>query len=680
VVAASRKIQSQVRKLREELETHAYRYYVLDDPEITDADYDRLMGELEALEAANPELVIPESPTQRVGAKPDGSFDEVRHEVAMLSLSNAFEDDAVADFDRRVRETLEIEEVEYAVEPKLDGLALSLTYEDGVLTRGATRGDGVTGEDVTLNARTIKSVPLRLRGKKFPSLLEVRGEVFIGRAGFQRMNDLQRERDEKLYVNPRNAAAGSLRQLDPSVTAERPLEIFCYATGRVDGGSLPDSHMELLDAFREWGLRVCPETVAVTGVDGLLGAYADLGERRAALAYDIDGIVYKVDSRRRQENLGFISKAPRWALAHKFPAQEESTRIESIEVQVGRTGAITPVARLEPVFVGGVTVSNATLHNRDEIERLDVRVGDTVIVRRAGDVIPEVVSVVKPKRKKGARKFKFPVKCPVCKSAVEFPVNEKDEASVVGYCTGGITCEAQQKEGIKHFASRRAMDIEGLGDKLVEQLVDGGYVTSAADLYTLDLETVSGLERMAEKSAQNLLDAIDRSRSTEFGRFLFALGIRNVGETTAETIASHTGSVDVFKSLDEAALEAMPDIGPIVAQSVLGWLHAKHNQTLIDDLVKAGITWDESPAVDAQLEKTLEGTTFVLTGTLDGMSRDDAKRALQARGAKVTGSVSKKTSYVVVGADPGSKATKAEELGIEILDQAGLEAILDADG
>ncbi len=677
-MAASKKIKTEIAKLRASLDDHSYRYHVLDDPQITDAAYDRLMRELEALEADHPDLVTPQSPTQRVGAKPDGPFDEVRHEVPMLSLSNAFDEEGVADFDRRVRETLEIENVQYAVEPKLDGLALSLLYVDGVLERGATRGDGVTGEDVTLNARTIRSVPLQLRGKDFPSVLEVRGEVFISRAGFAALNEGQRKLDEKLYVNPRNAAAGSLRQIDPAETAKRPLEIFCYATGRVEGGKLPDSHAATLKAFQKWGLRVCPESTTAKGVKGLMKAYASLGDRRDDLPYEIDGIVYKVDSRRRQENLGTISRAPRWALAHKFPAQEESTRIESIEVQVGRTGAITPVARLDPVFVGGVTVSNATLHNRDEIERLDVRVGDTVVIRRAGDVIPEVVSVVKADRKKGARKFKFPAKCPVCKSPVEFPVNEKDEASVVGYCTGGVTCEAQRKEGIKHFASRRAMDIEGLGDKIVEQLVDGEHIKTAADLYILDLETLSGLDRMAEKSARNVLKAIDKSRDTTFGRFLFSLGIRNVGETTAETIASQLGTVEAFKAVTAEVLEAMPDVGPVVAASVLSFVGSKPNVKMIDELVKRGVTWPDVGMLDADVEKTLDGKTFVLTGTLTGMSRDDAKKALVARGAKVTGSVSKKTDFVVVGADPGSKATKAEDLGVAILDQAALEALIES--
>jgi len=675
-VATPKKIKTEVQKLRAALEEHSWRYHVLDDPEITDADYDRMMVELEALEQAHPDLVSADSPTQRVGAKPDGSFDEVRHEVPMLSLSNAFDEEGVSDFDRRICETLEIDNVVYSVEPKLDGLALSLLYVDGVLERGATRGDGVTGEDVTLNARTIRSVPLKLRGKGFPSVLEVRGEVFISRAGFAALNDRQRELDEKLYVNPRNAAAGSLRQIDPAVTSQRPLEIFCYATGRVEGGEIPDSHAKTLEAFRKWGLRVCPESSTAKGVKGLIKAYNKIGDSRDSLPYEIDGVVYKVDSRRRQENLGTISRAPRWALAHKFPAQEESTRIESIEVQVGRTGAITPVARLDPVFVGGVTVSNATLHNRDEIERLDVRKGDTVVIRRAGDVIPEVVSVVKSKRKKGARKFKFPAKCPVCSSVVEFPVNEKDEASVVGYCTGGVSCEAQRKEGIKHFASRRAMDIEGLGDKLVEQLVDGGHIETAADLFALDLETVSGLERMAEKSARNLLDAIDESRKTTFGRFLFALGIRNVGETTAETIAANLGTVDAFKAVDADVLEAMPDVGPIVAASVLSFVASKNNIAMVDALVKRGVTWPDVALADAGIEKTLDGKIFVLTGTLDGLSRDDAKKALVARGAKVTGSVSKKTDFVVVGADPGSKATKAADLGIEILDQPALEALI----
>ncbi|MDH3694134.1 MAG: NAD-dependent DNA ligase LigA, partial [Gammaproteobacteria bacterium] len=508
-MTVSAKDKKRVERLRQKLDQHNYRYHVLDDPSVPDIEYDRLYRELLALEEAHPELVIPDSPTQRVGNKPTNGFAEVRHDLPMLSLSNGFSDQEVMNFDRRVRERLEQEDIDYFVEPKLDGVALSLLYEDGLLVRGATRGDGVSGEDVTANARAIRSVPLRLMGKNIPKVLEVRGEVFISRKGFNEMNEVQRRADEKLYVNPRNAAAGSLRQLDPKVSANRPLEVFFYGIGRVEQGGVPTTQSEMFDRFRDWGLRVCLEVRLVNSIDGCLKRYREILEHREALPYEVDGVVYKVNSFELQTRLGQISRAPRWALAHKFPAQEEMTVVREIEVQVGRTGAITPVARLEPVFVGGVTVSNATLHNKAEIERLDIRVGDSVIIRRAGDVIPEVVSVIAEKRPKKTKAFKFPMKCPVCESDIVF-----EGAGIIGRCSGGLICSAQRRESIKHFASRRAMDIEGLGDKLVDQLVDEKLIDTVADIYTLTLEQISALERMGEKSARNLIDAIQKSKDT----------------------------------------------------------------------------------------------------------------------------------------------------------------------
>ena len=660
-----------IEALRREIREHNYRYYVLDDPSVPDAEYDRLMRELEALEAEHPELVTPDSPTQRVGAEPADRFGEVRHALPMLSLANAFSEDDLHAFYKRIRDRLGIEdEIEFAAEPKLDGLAVSLLYEDGKLVRGATRGDGVTGEDITQNIRTIKTIPLALHGEDWPRLLEVRGEVYMPRKGFEALNARARERGEKTFVNPRNAAAGSLRQLDPRITAERPLAMFCYGVGKVEGAALPDRQSAILERLQDWGLRVCPERDVVTGPAGCLDYYRRIGAQRDRLPYEIDGVVYKVNRLDLQDDLGFVSRAPRWAIAHKFPAQEEITILRDVEFQVGRTGALTPVARLEPVFVGGVTVSNATLHNMDEIERKDVHIGDTVIVRRAGDVIPEVVGVVAERRPPDARPVTMPAECPVCGSEVV-----RAEGEAVARCSGGLYCGAQRKEAIKHFASRRAMDIEGLGDKLVDQLVEAGLVDHVDGIYRLTVEQVASLERMGEKSAQNLIHAIDRSRQTTLERFIFALGIREVGEATARALALHFGDLAPLMQADEEALQLVPDVGPIVARHVVSFFHQAHNREVIDRLLAAGIEW-ETIEVTPAAEQPLAGCTYVLTGTLESMTRDEAKARLMALGAKVSGSVSKKTTAVIAGAEAGSKLAKAEALGVTVLDEDGLQTLL----
>lgn len=672
-MTAPKKVRERARQLVEELDQHNYRYYVLDDPSIADVEYDRLLRELQQIEGDYPDLKSPDSPTQRVGAPPLSAFETVEHGAPMLSLNNAFNEEEVGAFDQRVKKLLGVDSVEYVAEPKLDGLAVSLTYQKGELTGGATRGDGHTGEDITLNVRTIRSVPLKLRGRGYPELMEIRGEVFLGHDGFRRLNEAQRKAGAKTFVNPRNAAAGSLRQLDSSLTAARPLEIFCYGMGKVERGEIPGTQYEMLIHLKKWGLRVSPLSEKVKDADGCLRYYERMQGERDDLPYEIDGVVYKVNDKAYQEQLGTLSRAPRWALAHKFPAQEESTIVVDIEVQVGRTGAVTPVARLEPVFVGGATVSNATLHNRAEIERLDVRKGDTVIVRRAGDVIPEIVSVLKEKRKKGARSYKFPTRCPVCRSEIVYEGGE----GIIARCTGGLFCDAQRKESIKHFASRRAMDIDGLGDKIVEQLVDKDLVKDVADLYHLSVEQVAALERMADKSAQNLVDALEKSKDATLERFLFALGIPQVGETTAQQLAAHFGALEPLMKANPEALREIPDIGPIVAESIHTFFDQQHNRDVVTKLRKAGIHWTEHDPVKVSVsEQLLAGQTFVLTGTLETMTRDEAKRSLHALGAKVTGSVSKNTDYVVVGADPGSKAAKAEELGIEILNEEALQEFL----
>ncbi|MGD9000578.1 MAG: NAD-dependent DNA ligase LigA [Granulosicoccaceae bacterium] len=668
----SDKIKKRVARLREQINHHNYLYYVLDNPEIPDAEYDRLLRELEQLEAEHPELITPDSPTQRVGAKPLKAFNEVRHEVPMLSLGNAFSQEEFTEFDRRCREGLGVDKIEYVAEPKLDGLAISLLYENGMLVRGATRGDGMSGEDVTQNVRTINAIPLKLTGKKIPKRLEVRGEVYLPLDGFKALNERQAEQGQKPFANPRNAAAGSLRQLDSKITASRPLTMYCYGVGVVEGASLPNTHAGVMAQLKDWGLRVSDEPAVVKGTDQCLAYYNDILQRRDKLPYEIDGVVFKVNRRDQQDELGFVSRAPRWAIAWKFPAQEEMTVLEAIDVQVGRTGALTPVARLQPVSVGGVTVTNATLHNQDEIERKDVRVGDTVIVRRAGDVIPEVVSVVKSKRKKGARKFKMPNTCPVCGSDVIRP-----EGEAVARCTGGLYCAAQRKQSIKHFASRRAMDIEGLGDKLVDQLVDKEIVNDVADLYTLTVKQIAGLERMGEKSAHNLVDALEKSKATTLPRFIFALGIRDVGEATARSLAMHFGTLDKLLKATVEQLEDVPDVGPVVAQSIRSFDEQRHNRDVIKKLIKAGIHWQDIEVAPAG-EQPLEGVTIVLTGSLSA-PRDEVKEQLQALGAKVSGSVSKKTGYVIAGADAGSKLAKAEQLGIPVLDEDDLQKILQGD-
>ena len=670
VVAIPESARRRVEELRRLVEHHNYHYYVLDAPEVPDAESDRLFRALQELEARVPELVTADSPTRRVGAAPLAEFGEVVHAVPMLSLANAFIEQDVRDFDRRCRERLGLERVEYAAEPKVDGLAVSLLYRDARLVQAATRGDGTRGEDVTANVRTIRAVPLRLRGAGVPSLLEVRGEVFITLTGFRDLNERQRERGEKTFANPRNAAAGSLRQLDPAITAARPLTLFCYGVARAEGTALPARHSEVLQALAGWGLRVSPEVRVVEGAEGCLGFYAALGRRRERLRYEIDGVVYKVDRLDQQEALGFISRAPRWAVAHKFPAQEELTRVLDVGFQVGRTGALTPVARLEPVFVGGATVSNATLHNMDEVERKDVRVGDTVIVRRAGDVIPEVVRVVRERRPAGTRPVALPDLCPVCGSQVV-----RDEGETIARCSAGLYCPAQRKEAIRHFASRRALDIEGLGERLVDQLVERGLVGTVADVYRIDATQVAALDRMGEKSAANLIEAIDRSRETTLARFLYALGIREVGETTAATLASHFGSLDGVMAADEDALQQAPDVGPVVARHIASFFAQPHNREVIRALRQAGVRW---PEAGPQVERAtpLAGKTLVLTGTLAAMTRDEAKARLEALGAKVTGSVSARTNYVVVGEDPGSKLDRARALGVDTLDEAAFLGLL----
>jgi DNA ligase (NAD+) len=656
--------------LREILDRYNYRYHALDDPEVPDSEYDRLMLELRALETQHPDLVTPDSPTQRVGAAPVAAFGTVKHRLAMLSLDNAFSEDDVRDFDRRIRERLGREgPVSYSAEPKLDGLAISARYENGVFVQGATRGDGETGEDITQNLRTIKALPLKLRADQPPRQLEVRGEVFMPLAGFERFNREAVARGEKSFVNPRNAAAGSLRQLDPKMTAARPLDLFIYSLGVVEGGALPALHSETLQRLRQWGFKICPQSRVVDGADGCLNYYREIGELRGKLPYQIDGVVYKVDDLQLQRQLGFVSRAPRWAVAHKFPAEEALTTVRDIEFQVGRTGALTPVARLEPVFVGGVTVSNATLHNMDELTRKDVRVGDTVVIRRAGDVIPEVVRMLPERRVAGAATVKLPKKCPVCGSPV---VREADRA--VARCTGGRVCAAQRKEEIKHFASRRALDIQGLGDKLVEQLVDRDWVRTPADLFFLEPAQLAGLERMGDKSAQKLHSAILAAKHTTLSRFLYSLGIRDVGEATALALARHFGDIAALRRAGAEAIQRVEDVGPVVAKNVADYFGDAENAAIVDRLLAAGLTWPAPAAVDVHSE--LSGKTFVLTGTLASLTREAAAEAIAQYGGKVSGSVSKKTHYVVAGSDAGSKLKKAQQLGIEVLDEAAFLKIL----
>ncbi len=666
--------------LRAELERHNRAYYLLDSPTIPDAEYDRLFRELQDLEAGFPELLTPDSPTQRVGAAPLKVFPAHRHVVPMLSLNNAFVPEEVEAFDKRVRDGLEtIAAIDYAVEPKFDGLAISLTYRDGIFVFGATRGDGISGEEVTPNLRTLRSIPLRLQGEGWPALIEIRGEVLMFKADFAELNARQRERGDKEFVNPRNAAAGSLRQLDSKITAGRPLSFFAYGVGAGREALAVGTHGELMERLVTWGFPVAAERDVVSGSRGLLAFFAKIGNLRAALPYDIDGVVYKVNRLDWQAQLGFVSRAPRFAIAHKFPAEEAMTEVLGIDVQVGRTGAITPVARLKPVFVGGVTVTNATLHNEDEVRRKDVRVGDTVIVRRAGDVIPEVLAIVPDKRPSrelfGGQPlypaFELPKICPECSSAVARGLDE-----AIARCTGGLYCPAQRKQALWHFAARRAMDIEGLGDKLVDQLVDAGLVHSPADLYGLSLATLAGLERMGEKSAQNLLGAIDRSRQTTLARFIFALGIRNVGEATARDLARHFGTLDGIVNADAAALQEVPDVGPVVAASLIAFFGEPHNREIITRLLAAGLHWSESEPAAAG-PKPMNGKTLVLTGTLPTLKRDEAKAMIESAGGKVAGSVSKKTDYVVAGEEAGSKLEKALALGVAVIDEAELLKLLE---
>lgn len=664
-----------VEVLRSALDDHNHRYYVLDDPSVSDAEYDALFRELCDLEAAHPELQTPDSPTQRVGAEPLGQFDAVTHAVPMLSLGNAFDANELADFDRQVSERLDAADtVMYVAEPKLDGLAVSLRYENGVFVQGATRGDGKTGENVTQNLKTVRSLPLRLRGDNPPAVLEVRGEVFMSLAAFKANNERLLAAEQKPFVNPRNAAAGGLRQLDPKKTAERQLSIFCYSLGEVSADAdVPATQFGLFAWLQDFGFPTNGETQRCKGHAECYAFYKALSAKRKNLPYEIDGVVFKVDELRLQKELGQRSRAPRWAIAQKFPAEEVTTTLKAIEWQVGRTGALTPVARLQPVFVGGVTVTNATLHNIDEIERKDVRVNDTVVVRRAGDVIPEVARVVLENRPKNAKKTVLPLRCPVCGSDVI-----RTDGDVVARCTGALTCDAQRREGIKHFASRRAMDVDGLGNKLVEQLVDEGLIQSYADLFNLNVDQVSKLPRMAEKSASNLIDAIEASKNTTLARFVFALGIREVGETTASLVADHFGTLEALIAASVEELKAVKDVGPVAASSLSDFFNRDCNVEAVMSMVHAGVTFPTQVEVSAEaVEQTLEGHTYVLTGTLaDGMTRDEAKDLLQQLGAKVSGSVSKKTTGLIAGEKAGSKLTKAESLGVPVLNDADLHALL----
>lgn len=662
--------ESRIQQLRELINRYDYEYYVLDAPSVPDSEYDNIYRELQALEQQYPSLKTPDSPTLRVSGSAANAFNSITHRQAMLSLNNAFEDTELAAFDKRISEALGVIEVIYAVEPKFDGLAITLTYENGIFTQGATRGDGYTGEDVTHNLRTLRAIPMRLNCAAPPQLLEVRGEVLMLKRDFEKLNQAQLAKGEKLFANPRNAAAGSLRQLDSRITAQRPLSFFAYGLGVADGVPALTNHAMAMDYLASLHFPVSHERAVVKGVAGLRSYYQKIGEMRDQLPFDIDGVVYKVNEFSQQNELGFVSRAPRWAVAHKFPAQEALTIVEDITVQVGRTGAITPVARLKPVFVGGVTVTNATLHNEDEVRRKDVHIGDTVSVRRAGDVIPEVVFTVTERRPADARRFEMPTVCPECGSHI---LKLEDEA--VARCTGGLFCPAQRKQAITHFASRRAMDIEGLGDKLVDQLVEANLVHTLADIYKLDLNTLSNLERMAQKSAQNILDALEASKKTTLARFIYALGMRNVGEATAKDLAKHFGSLNALMEAGTEKLLEVNDVGPVVAESITNFFSEAHNQSVIAELIAAGIHWPESEGKQAASGNLL-GKTLVLTGTLPTMSRDTAKELIEAAGGKVSGSVSKKTDFVVAGVEAGSKLDKAQELGVAILDEAGLLALL----
>ncbi|MCD1651488.1 NAD-dependent DNA ligase LigA [Halomonas meridiana] len=655
----------EISQLRADLDDANYRYYVLDEPTLTDADYDRKLQRLKQLEGEHPELISPDSPTQRVGAAPAEGFPEVAHAIPMLSLDNAFSRDDIVAFAERVAERLECqsEEIEFSCEPKLDGAAVSLVYEQGVLVSGATRGDGRTGEGITSNLRTLRSVPLKLMGKSVPELLEVRGEVIMRHSGFEALNERAREEGSKVFANPRNAAAGSLRQLDPRITATRPLEFHAYQAARLEPDLGDATHSALMARLSTLGFRTSAELTTMYGPGAVADYCEQLGAKRDQLGYDIDGVVIKVNDLRHQRELGFVARAPRWAVAFKFPAQEEVTTLNDVEFQVGRTGAITPVARLAPVTVAGVTVSNATLHNADEITRLGVMIGDTVAIRRAGDVIPQVVRVDEEKRPADARAITFPDHCPVCGSDIE-----RLEGEAVARCSGGLYCAAQRKEALKHFASRKALDIDGLGEKLIEQLVDQEWVKTPADLFHLSVEQLKSLPRMGEKSATNLVNALEKAKQTTLARFIYALGIREVGEATAANVANHFGTLQALQDADQAALEAVNDVGPIVAKHIHTFFRQPHNLETLQALIEAGITWQESEVT--QGPTPLEGQTWVLTGAMESMTRDEGKARLQALGAKVAGSVSKKTTCLVAGEAAGSKLTKAEQLGVEVIDEA----------
>ena len=656
-------LQQQIDTLRHDLRRYEYEYHVLDNPTIPDAEYDRLFHQLKALEAAHSELITADSPTQRVGAKPLSGFAQIRHEIPMLSLDNAFSDEEFYAFVKRIEDRLIRlpEPITFCCEPKLDGLAVSILYVNGVLTQAATRGDGTTGEDITANIRTIRNIPLQLLMDNPPARLEVRGEVFMPHAGFERLNQLALEKGEKTFANPRNAAAGSLRQLDPKITSKRPLVLNAYSIGIAEGVDLPNTHYDRLQWLKSIGIPVNPEIRLCNGTDEVLDFYRDIQNKRSSLGYDIDGTVLKINDIALQEKLGFISKAPRWAIAYKFPAQEELTRLNDVEFQVGRTGAITPVAKLEPVFVAGVTVSNATLHNGDEIERLDIAIGDTVVIRRAGDVIPQIIGVLHDRRPADARPIIFPKTCPVCDSAIV-----RIEGEAVARCTGGLFCAAQRKEALKHFVSRKAMDIDGVGGKLIEQLVDRELVHTPADLFKLDLTTLTRLERMGTKSAENALASLEKAKNTTLARFIFALGIREVGEATALNLANHFKTLEALQNADLEALQQVPDVGEVVANRILAFWHEPHNVAVVNDLIAQGVHW-ETVETKEVTENRFKGKTVVLTGTLTQMGRNEAKALLQDMGAKVSGSVSAKTDFVIAGDAAGSKLTKAQELGVTVL-------------
>lgn len=665
-------ISEQINHLRSTLEQHSYNYYVLDTPSIPDAEYDRLLQQLSALETQHPELITADSPTQKVGGAALSKFEQVAHQVPMLSLDNAFSEDEFIAFNRRIKERLmSTEELTFCCEPKLDGLAVSIIYRDGVLVQAATRGDGLTGENVTQNVKTIRNVPLKLRGSDYPAELEVRGEVFMDNAGFEKFNIEAEKRGEKVFVNPRNAAAGSLRQLDSKITAKRPLMFYAYSTGLVADGNIPQDHYQQLEKLTDWGLPLCPETKLVEGPQAALAYYTDILTRRGELKYEIDGVVIKINQKALQERLGFVARAPRWAIAYKFPAQEEITKLLDVEFQVGRTGAITPVARLEPVFVGGVTVSNATLHNGDEIARLGVKVGDTVIIRRAGDVIPQITQVVLERRPDDARNIEFPVTCPICDSHVE-----KVEGEAVARCTGGLVCPAQRKQAIKHFASRKALDIDGLGDKIVDQLVDRELIKTPADLFILKQGHFESLERMGPKSAKNLVTALQDAKATTLAKFLYSLGIREAGEATTQNLANHFLTLENVINASIDSLTQVSDVGEIVATHVRSFFAEQHNLDVVNALVEQGINWPELTPPSAQ-EQPLAGLVYVLTGTLNTLNRNDAKARLQQLGAKVSGSVSAKTDALVAGEKAGSKLTKAQDLGIDVLTEEDLINLLE---